>query len=59
MIDTNHYSHAAGAKGGKQNMSRTKGDSTQKFTLPWMKMVCWSEYLLQRVPELIAKKLSI
>ena len=26
-------------------------------TLPWMQMVCRSEYLSQRVPELIAKKL--
>ena len=40
-------------------MSRTKGGSIPKFTLPWMQMVCRSEYLLQRVPELIAKKLSI
>ena len=62
MIDASHckvHPHAAGARGGNQEMSKTKGGSTQKFTLPWMRMVCRSEYLLQRVPELIAKKLSI
>lgn len=61
MIDASHckvHPHAADAKGGNQAMSRTKGDSTPKFTLPWMRMVCWSEYLLQKVPELIARKLS-
>ena len=62
VIDASHckvHPHAAGAKGGNQDMSRTKGGSIPKFTLPWMQMVCRSEYLLQRVPELIAKKLSI
>lgn len=51
MIDASHCKvllHAAGAKGG----------SIPKFTLPWMRMVCQSEYLSQRVPELIAEKLS-
>ena len=60
MIDASHckvHPHAAGAKGGNQDMSRTKGGSTPRFTLPWMQMVCRSEYLSQRVPELIAKKL--
>ena len=37
-------------------MSRTKGGSTQKYIWPWMRMVCRSELLLQRVPELIAKR---
>ena len=62
MIDASHckvHPHAAGARGGNQDMSRTKGGSTPRFTLPWMQMVCRSEYLSQRVPELIAKKLSI
>ena len=60
MIDTSHckvHPHAAGAVGGNQDMSRTKGGSIPRFTLPWMQMVCRSEYLSQRVPELIAKKL--
>ena len=61
MIDASHikvHPHAAGAVGGNQDMSRTKGGSIPKFTLPWMRMVCRSEYLYRRVPELIARKLS-
>ena len=60
MIDASYvkvHLHAAGAKGGNQGMSRTKGGSTQRFIWPWMRMVCQSELLLQRVPELIARKL--
>lgn len=60
MIDASHckvHPHASGAIGGNQDMARTKGGSTQKFTLPWMQLVCRSEYLSQRVPELIVKKL--
>ena len=60
MIDASHckvHPHASGAKGGNQDMARTKGGSTPSFTLPWMRLVCRSEYLSQRVPELIAKKL--
>ncbi|MBS4164404.1 Uncharacterized protein y4sN [Candidatus Protochlamydia amoebophila] len=34
--------HAAGAKGGNQSMSRTKGGSIQNCLLPWMRMVCRS-----------------
>ena len=59
MIDASHckaHPHAAGARGGNQAMSRTKGGSTPRYTWPWMRMVCQSELLLQRVPELIAKK---
>ena len=60
MIDVSHckvHPHAAEAKSGNQDMSRTKGDSIPRFTLSWMQMVCRSEYMLQRVFELIAKKL--
>ena len=60
MIDVSHckvHPHAAEAKSGNQDMSRTKGDSIPRFTLPWMQMVCRSEYMLQRISELIAKKL--
>ena len=62
MIDTSHckvHPHAAGAVGGNQDMSRTKGGSTQRYLWPWMRMVCQSELLLQKVPELIAKKLAL
>ena len=61
MIDASHCKvrpHAAGARGGNQGMSRTKGGSTQRYIWPWMRMVCRSEQLLQRVPERIAQKLT-
>ena len=50
MIDASHckvHPHAAGAKGGNQDMSRTKGGSTPRFTLPWIRLVCRSELLSQ------------
>ena len=62
MIDASHikvHPHAAGAVGGNQDMGRTKGGSTRSYTWPWMRMVCRSESLLQRVPRLIARRLSI
>ena len=62
MIDASHckvHPHAAGAVGGNQGMSRTKGGSTQRYIWPWMRMVCQSELLLQKVPERIAKKLAL
>ena len=62
MIDASHskvHPHAAGAKGGNQEMSRSKGGSIQKYTWPWMQMVCRSRALLQKVAQLIANKLVI
>jgi len=56
MIDASHckvHPHAAGAVGGNQDMERTKGGSTPRFILPWMRMVCRSESLSQRVPQRI------
>ena len=61
MIDASHckvHPHAAGAVGGNQDMSRTKGGSPPRYIWPWMRMVCQSELLLQKVPRLIASKLS-
>lgn len=61
MIDASHckvHPHASGAKGGNQQMSRTKGGSIQNCTWPWMRMVCPSEFLQQRVPLLIAQRLQ-
>lgn len=61
MIDSTFvkaHNHAAGARGGNQKMSRTKGGSTQRYIWPWMRMVCRSELLLQKVPGLIANKLK-
>ena len=62
MIDASHskvHPHAAGAKGGNQAMSRTKGGLIQRYIWPWMRMVCRSEYLLQKVPQQIAHRLSL
>ena len=61
MIDASHvkvHPHAAGAVDGNQDMGRTKGGSTPKFTLRWMRMVTPSESLSQKVQQLIASKLS-
>ena len=60
MIDSSHckvHPHAAGAVGGNEAMSRTKGGSTPKCIWPWMRLVCRSEFLLQKVPWLIARRL--
>ena len=59
MIDASHckvHPHATGARGGNQDMSRTKGGSTARYIWPWMRMVCRSELLLQTVPRRIAPK---
>ena len=44
MIDASHvkvHPDAAGAKGGNQEMGRTKrGGSTRRYVWPWMLMVC-------------------
>lgn len=61
MIDATHikvHPHAAGARGGNQEMSRSKGGSIPRYIWPWMRMVCRSECLLQTVPQLIAQKLQ-
>ena len=61
MIDASHikvHAHGAGAHGGSQDMALTKGGSTPRYMWPWMRMVCRSEYLLQKVPQLIVHKLK-
>jgi len=57
IIDASHvkvHPHACGAVGGNQDMARTKGGLTPKYIWPWMRMVVSSEYLLQKVPRMIA-----
>ena len=61
MIDASHikvHPHAAGAKGGNQDMAVTKGGSIVRYIWPWMRRVCRSEYLLQQVPQQIVRKLQ-
>lgn len=62
MIDASHikvHPDAAGAVGGNQDMTKTKGGLTPRYIWPWMQMVCRSELLLQKAHELTVKKLSI
>jgi len=61
MVDANYCKvplHAAGAHGDNQAMSRTKESSTPRYIWPWMRMVCRSELLLQKLPRQIAHKLG-
>ena len=58
MIDASHckvHPHAAGAVGGNQGMSRTKGGSTPRYIWPWMRMVCRCDSLSLLVPQRIAQ----
>ena len=62
MIDASHikvHLHGTGARGGNQDIGRTKGRSIQRYIWPWMRMVCQSEYLLRQVPQQTAHKLKI
>ena len=61
MIDASHckvHPHAVGARGGNQGVGRTKGGSTPRYIWPWMRMVCRSESLLQKLPGQIARRLA-
>lgn len=62
IIDASHgkvHLHAAGAKGGNQHMSRTKGGAIPRYIWPWMRRVCRLESLSRKVPDLIASKLTL
>ena len=61
MIDASFvkaHRHAAGAVGGNQDIGLTKGGAIPRYILPWMRMVCRSESLLQQVPLMIARRLT-
>ena len=61
MIDATYikaHMHACGAKGGSQGIGRSKGGSRAKYILPWTRMVCRSDVLLQTVSPLIAQRLA-
>jgi transposase len=60
MMDASHvkvHPDAAGAVGGNQDMERSKGGSTARYTWPWMRLVCRSECLSRQVPLRIASLL--
>ena len=62
MIDASYikvHRDGMGAKGGSQDMERTKGGSIQRYIWPWMRMVCRSEWLSRQVPLLIVNRLAI
>ncbi len=61
IIDASHckdHPHTTGIKGGNQDMGRVKGSSTPRYVWPWMRMVCRSEFLLHKVPQRIARRLT-
>ena len=54
MIDARHikvHPHGTGAVGGNPAMNRIKGGSIQRYTWPWIRMVCRSDSLLQKVQQ--------
>ena len=61
MIDATFikcHMSACGAKGGNQEIAKSKGGSTQKYIWPWMRMVIPESSFLQMVSQLTAQKLS-
>jgi transposase len=61
MVDASRikvHPHVPGARGDSQAMGRTKGGLTARYIWPWMRMVCRSELLLQKVPVQIAHRLA-
>jgi transposase len=61
MIDASHckvHPPAAGAKGGNQDRSRTKGGSTPSSIWPWMHRVGRSEFFFHKGPQRIARRLA-
>ena len=57
MADAGHcnvHPHAIGARDDNLELGRTNGGSTVKYIWPWMRMICQSELLLQRIPQRIA-----
>jgi transposase len=60
MVEATHirvHPHAAGAVGGNQEMTLTKGGSRANFMFPWARLVFRSEYLQRLVPWLTARRL--
>jgi hypothetical protein len=61
MIDATHvkvHRDGTGAKGGSQDVDRTKGGPARRFIWPWMRMVCQSEPLSREVPSLTVHRLA-
>ncbi len=61
MIDASYckvHPHSSRARGGNQDMSRTKGGSTQSYIWRWIRMVCRPGLLLHEAQQQIALKQS-
>ena len=60
MVDATHvkaHQHAAGARGGNEEIGLTKGGETPKYIWPLIHLVFRSESLSRRVQSLIVHKL--
>ena len=61
MMDATYvkvHRDGGGAKGGSQEIGRTKGGPTQRYIWPWTRMVCRSESLLRLATSLTARRLA-
>ena len=61
MIDASYvkvHAHGSGARGGNQDMAKTKGGSTPRYIEPWMCMECLAEFLLQKASPRIVSRLK-
>ena len=56
VVDTGQY-RAQSHRAGPGDEHDAGGYFIPRFTLPWIQMVCRSEYLSERIPQLIARKL--
>lgn len=62
MISADHdavCTRAPGSTGGQSDSSGVDETPSSKYIWPWMRMICQSEILLQKVPQMIGGKLSI
>jgi len=61
FMDATHckaHQDVSGARGGSQGIGLRKGGEIPKCIWPWMRMVCRSEPLLQRLSERIVALLQ-
>lgn len=59
MIDAGHAAAQSAPMGEKMVAHCAHEGSSSKYIWPWMRMICQSEVLLQKVPQMVGGKLSI
>ena len=59
MIDAGHAAAQSAPMGEKMVAHRAHEGSSSKYIWPWMRMICQSEVLLQKVPQMVGGKLSV